>query len=250
MRGCDGGDDLVNAELIAMEQEAAAQAETRSMLSILCDKTLMLPLILICALLGGQQLSGINAVFYYSVGIFQKVGMSETQAKWANLGAGCLNLLISFTGPYVMKNINRRTVILISCLLSGFFLVSLTFSMEYIEQISFFQYVCVFSIFAYIIVYQFGLGPIPFFIGSELFEISTRPAAMSIGSLASWAGNFYIGMTFPAMSKTLGAFVFLPFAVVCFALVALTFVYLPETRGKEPADVAPLVSRGFQSRRR
>ncbi|XP_031640483.1 solute carrier family 2, facilitated glucose transporter member 3-like isoform X2 [Contarinia nasturtii] len=250
LRGVDGGDDLINAELLGMEQEAAAQADTRSMASVICDKTLMLPLILICALLGGQQLSGINAVFYYSVGIFQKVGMSEVNAKWANLGAGCVNLLVALSGPFVMKHINRRTVILISCLLCGFFLVSLAFTMQYIDAITWFGEACVFSIFGYIIVYQFGLGPIPFFIGSELFEISTRPAAMSIGSLASWAGNFYIGMTFPAMSKALGAFVFLPFAVVCFALVALTFVYLPETRGREPADIAPLVSRGFQSRRR
>lgn len=96
-------DDLltrINAELIAMEQEATSQAETRSMWSVLTDKQLLLPIILVCALLGGQQLSGINAVFYYSVEIFKKIGLSETNAKYANLGAGVVNLMVAFTGMY------------------------------------------------------------------------------------------------------------------------------------------------------
>lgn len=96
-------DDLltrINAELNVMEQEAASQAETRSMWSVLTDKKLLLPIILVCALLGGQQLSGINAVFYYSVEIFKKMGLSEPNAKWANLGAGATNLLVAFTGTF------------------------------------------------------------------------------------------------------------------------------------------------------
>lgn len=245
-------DDLltrINAELIAMEQDATTQADTRSMWSVLTDKTLLLPIVLMCALQGGQQLSGINAVFYYSVEVFKKIGLSEVNAKWANLGAGVVNLLIAFSGPKVMEKINRRPIIIYSCLFSGLFLVVLTFSFNYIEAVPWFSSIAVFSVFAYIIAYQIGLGPIPYFIGSELFEISTRPAAMGLGSLASWLCNFYIGMTFLPMRSAIGAFVFLPFAAVCFILVALMFVYLPETRGREPADVAPIVSRGFRSRR-
>lgn len=252
LRVGEGSDDLINrinVELIAMEEEAATQADTRSIWSVLTDKTLLLPLVLICALQGGQQLSGVNAVFYYSVEIFKNVGLSDVNAKWANLGAGVLNLLVAFTGPKVMEKINRRPITIYSCLFSGIFLVLLTFVMRYVDAVSWFSMVCVFSVFAYIIAYQIGLGPIPYFIGSELFETSTRPAAMSIGSLASWACNFYVGMTFLPMKTAIGAFVFLPFGAVCFLLVILMYVYLPETRGREPADVAPIVANGFRSRR-
>lgn len=245
-------DDLltrINAELIAMEQEATTQADTRSMWSVLTDKTLLLPIVLVCALQAGQQLSGINAVFYYSVEVFKKIGMDDVHAKWANLGAGVVNLLIALSGPKVMEKINRRPISIYSCLFSGIFLVVLTFTFNYIDAVSWFPTVSVFSVFGYIIAYQVGLGPIPYFIGSELFEISTRPAAMGIGSLASWFGNFYIGMTFLQMRNAIGAYVFLPCAAVCFLLAVLLFVYLPETRGREPSDVAPLVSRGFRSRR-
>lgn len=124
----------------------------------------------------------------------------------------------------------------------------------------------------YIFFYQLGLGPIPFFIGSgillsniyinitlinyliyfllnlELFEVAPRSAAMSMGSLASWSGNFMVGMSFPILSNIWGAFAFLPFAIICFLLFLLTKFYLPETRGRNASDVARLVSNGFHSR--
>lgn len=252
LRVGSGSTDLltrINAELVVMEQDASTQAYTRSIWSVLTDKSLLMPVILICALQGGQQLSGVNAVFYYSVEIFRNVGLSDTNAKWANFGAGVLNLLVAFSGPKVMEKINRRPIIINSCLFSGLFLVVLTVVVQYVNAISWFSMACVFAVFGYIIAFQIGLGPIPYFIGSELFEISTRPAAMSLGSLASWACNFYVGMTFLPMKSAIEAFVFLPFAIVCFILVALMYVYLPETRGREPADIAPIVSNGFRSRR-
>lgn len=252
LRVGDGGDEhmnQINNELIAMEQEAETQADTRSIWSVLTDKTLLLPIVLVCASQAGQQLSGVNAVFVYSVSIFTRAGLSDANAKWANLGAGCLNLTIALAGPKVMEKFNRRPIFLFSCLFSGIFLVTLTIVMENVDAVSWFPMACVFAVLAYIFAYQIGLGPIPYFIGSELFEISTRPAAMALGSLASWGGNFAVGMSFLALQTALGAYVFLPFAVVCFGLVILNYVYLPESRGREPADLVPLMSRGFRSKR-
>lgn len=254
LRVSSGGSDelqkLVNAELAAMEQEASAQGETRSISSVLADKKMLLPLVLICALQCGQQLSGINAVFYYSVTIFKKAGLDEVNAKWANFGAGLLNLLVALSGPKVMEKINRRPIIIFSCLFSGLFLVILAVVVKFIEVVPWFSIACVFAVFSYIIAFQIGLGPIPYFIGSELIEISSRSAANSLGSFASWGGNFLVGMTFLPIQTALGGLVFLPFAIVCFLLTLLTYIYLPETRGREPSDVAPLVEHGFRSNRR
>lgn len=241
--------DRVNFELEAMETEAITQSQTRSIWSVLTDSSLLMPVILVSALQGGQQLSGVNAVFYYSDTIFKDVGLTEANAKWATLGVGCVNLFTAFFTPLIMDRYNRRPVILISCFVSGIFLAILAFVIKYAKVVSIFPVGSVVAVFGYILFYQIGLGPIPFFIGSELFEVSTRPAGMSIGSLASWACNFYVGMTFLKMLDLMDAFVFLPFAFVCFGLVALMYRYLPETRGKQPADVAPLVSHGFGSRR-
>lgn len=232
-----------------MEIEATNQTETRSILSVLSDRTLLMPVILVCVLQGGQQLSGINAVAYYSVAIFESAGLSTANAIWAALGAGCVNFIASAFSPWIMERFNRRPIILGSCFFTGIILVILAIVVRFSNAISWFPIACVIAIFCYIIAFQVGLGPMPYFIASELFEVAPRPAAMAIGSLTAWAGNFCIGMTFLLIQSAIGAFVFLPFSVVCFLMVALLYRYLPETRGKDASEIAPHVAHGFSSKR-
>lgn len=120
-------DDMAHDEFESMQQPVMEQSiEKRSYLTVLKDRSLLLPLILVCAMQGGQQLSGINAVFYYSVSIFESIGFSSANAKWANLGAGCLNLFVSFFSPVLMEKVNRRPLMLISCTGCAIFLISLS----------------------------------------------------------------------------------------------------------------------------
>lgn len=120
--------------------------------------------------------------------------------------------------------------------------------LELQDAVSWFGYASIASILLYIIVYQIGIGPIPFFIGSELFELGPRPAAMAFGSISSWGCSFIVGMLFPAIQSIWGAFVFMPCSIACFLLTILVQFYLPETRGRQVSDVAALVSKGFRSK--
>uniref|UniRef100_A0A1Q3FD87 Putative solute carrier family 2 facilitated glucose transporter member 3 n=1 Tax=Culex tarsalis TaxID=7177 RepID=A0A1Q3FD87_CULTA len=253
-------DDYVKQQIEAIRNEEALNDEgssggaeqstkkQRSLWSVITDPTLTLPLILVCALQGGQQLSGINAVFFYSVSIFESVGLSSTGAKFANLGAGCLNLFIAFFSPILMEKVNRRFLALLSCSMCSVFLLGLTVVVYLIDSVSWFSYASIVAILLYILFYQIGLGPIPYFIGSELFEVGPRPAAMSLGSISSWSCNFIVAMLFPTLQSAWGAFVFLPFAVTCVLLTILLHKYLPETRGRHISSIVPLVSNGFRSK--
>lgn len=71
---------------------------------------------------------------------------------------------------------------------------------------------------------------------------------MALGSLSLWTGNIIVGMAFPSLQIAWGAFVFLPFVVVCFAVAALIRFFLPETKGRDVSDIGPLVADGFKSR--
>ncbi|XP_035792659.1 solute carrier family 2, facilitated glucose transporter member 3-like isoform X1 [Anopheles albimanus] len=256
-------DEYIKQQVEAMRREAspdhpdaecgddstvAEKPKERTLISVLRDPTLLLPLVLVCALQGGQQLSGINAVFFYSVSIFESVGLSSTDAKFANLGAGCLNLFVAFFSPVLMAKFNRRFLALTSCSMCALFLFALTFVVYFIDDVEWFSYACIVAILLYILFYQIGLGPIPYFIGSELFEVGPRPAAMAMGSLASWGCNFIVAMLFTTLQNAWGAFVFLPFTCTCIALTLLLKFYLPETRGKHISQIAPLVASGFRSK--
>ncbi|XP_055537990.1 solute carrier family 2, facilitated glucose transporter member 3-like isoform X2 [Wyeomyia smithii] len=253
-------DDYIRQQIEAMRSEDSAMSmcddeekdlhklKQRSLWSVVTDPSLMLPLVLVCALQGGQQFSGINAVFFYSVSIFKSVGLSSTDAKFANLGAGCLNLLIAFFTPMLMQKFNRRFLALLSCSMCAVFLFALTFVVHFKEHVSWFSYASIIAVLLYILFYQIGLGPIPYFIGSELFEVGPRPAAMAMGSLASWGSNFIVAMLFLPLQNAWGAFVFLPFTVTCVLLTILLKIYLPETRGRHVSSVVPLVANGFRSK--
>ncbi|CRL05839.1 CLUMA_CG018866, isoform A [Clunio marinus] len=244
---CDD-QNMADEEFEAMEPSNQTSEEQRGVISVLRDHRLLLPLILVCSMQGGQQMSGINAVFYYSVSIFQSIGFSSTNAKWANLAAGCLNLFVSFFSPVLMERVNRRPLMLTSCCGCAVFLFLLSIFYSFAESLSILPAMCVFAMLGYILVYQIGLGPIPYFCGSELFEVGPRPVAMSMGSLSSWFCNFTIAMTFPTLQTTMGASVFLIFSLVCLSLTIFLKFYMPETRGKSTSEVARLVDNGFKSR--
>uniref|UniRef100_A0A336MVJ2 CSON001927 protein n=1 Tax=Culicoides sonorensis TaxID=179676 RepID=A0A336MVJ2_CULSO len=239
----------IKAEIDAMNPNNRANiSEKRSLCSVIRDPKLLLPLVLVCALQGGQQMSGINAVFYYSVQLFESIGFSQKKAQFANLGAGCINLFVAFLSPILMQKVNRRPLAFLSISMSAVFLFVLTLAIQFIDSVSWFAYACIAAVFLYIFFYQLGLGPIPFFIAAELFEVGPRPVAMALGSLSSWTCNFIVGQFFPILNAKWGAFVFLPFAITCVLLSVLVYFYLPETRNQDPSIVAPKVSKGFKSK--
>lgn len=77
------------------------------------------------------------------------------------------------------------------------------------------------AILSYVLIYGIGLGPIPYFIGTELFEVGPRPAAMAWGSMSNWSANFAVGMLFPFAQSYIGEYSFLIFIVIVVALTLL-----------------------------
>lgn len=69
-----------------------------------------------------------------------------------------------------------------------------------------------------------------------MFTVGPRPAAMALGSMANWTGNFFVGMTFPSLQLLIGAYSFVPFVVMTALLGILLWWRLPETLGVDPID--------------
>lgn len=124
-----GNDDTVRSEIESMNPRGDETGDKRTMCSVVKDPKLILPVTLTCALTGGQQLSGINAVFFYSVALFESVGLTKKQAQWANLGAGSINLLVAFFSPVLMSKVNRRPLALLSISMASVMLFCIMFSL-------------------------------------------------------------------------------------------------------------------------
>nr|CAD7417158.1 unnamed protein product [Timema poppensis] len=143
--------------------------ESWTIASIARAPNLRLPLLLVCALSGRaavQRYQRCKLVFYYSVSIFESAGLSHDGSQYASIGAGGVNLLIAIISIPLVNCYGRRGLALWSCATAAFFLIMLCICITYINSFSWMPYLCIFTVLAYVFCYGFGLGPIPYFIGS------------------------------------------------------------------------------------
>ena len=98
------------------------------------------------------------------------------------------------------------------------------------------------STLGFVVFFALGPGSIPWLITGELFKTSARPAATSVATLVNWVANLAVGLLFPLMDKGLKTYSFVPFLLICTVLLAVLFVYLPETKGRSVEDVAEMLA--------
>lgn len=111
---------LLQNEINSLRDELAMKStsETWNIKRVLRDPTVRLPLFLVCLMQFGQQLSGINAVFYYSNMIFLGAGLGIDGAQYATLGTGVANIGMAVISVPIMSLFSRRKVLFLSCYLS------------------------------------------------------------------------------------------------------------------------------------
>uniref|UniRef100_A0A665UJD2 Solute carrier family 2, facilitated glucose transporter member 1-like n=1 Tax=Echeneis naucrates TaxID=173247 RepID=A0A665UJD2_ECHNA len=173
-----------------------------------------------------QQLSGINAVFYYSTGIFERAGVS--QPVYATIGAGVVNTAFTL---FVVERMGRRPLHLIGLMgmaVSAVFLTYLWCSVQ--DQLRWMSYVSIAAIFSFVAFFEIGPGPIPWFIVAELFSQGPRPAAIAVAGFCNWSANFLVGMCF--QYQLCGPFVFIIFTILLLGFFVFTYFKVPETKGR------------------
>ncbi len=142
-----------------------------------------------------QQLSGINAVIYYSVIIFKRAGYSQTVSEYANLGLGTANLIVTIISVFLMDRLGRRILHMTG--LGGMFftVILLVISLAVTPTAAWNMMSLIMTI---LFVGFFGVGPgsIPWLITAELFTQAYRVPASSIAVLVNWSANFAVGIGF------------------------------------------------------
>ncbi|XP_008308506.1 solute carrier family 2, facilitated glucose transporter member 2 isoform X2 [Cynoglossus semilaevis] len=191
-----------------------------------------------------QQLSGINAIFYYSTAIFAQAGVS--QPVYATIGVGVINTVFTMVSVALVDKAGRRTLTLVGLAGMCCCTVVMTAGLSLQDQFSWMSYVSMTAIFLFVSFFEIGPGPIPWFIVAELFSQGPRPAAIALAGCCNWTSNFIIGITFPYIQAWLGCYVFIVFAVLLLGFTIFTYLRVPETKGKTFKEIAA----GFQKGRK
>ncbi|CAG2107766.1 unnamed protein product [Medioppia subpectinata] len=81
-----------------------------TMFQLIGNRSLQTPLIIGIIMQLSQQLSGINAIFYYSTNIFTSAGLSEEVAKYSTIGVGVVMVAMTLVSIMLMDRTGRRTL--------------------------------------------------------------------------------------------------------------------------------------------
>ncbi|XP_043227935.1 solute carrier family 2, facilitated glucose transporter member 1-like isoform X3 [Amphibalanus amphitrite] len=222
-------------EEMKAEHEAAKLTARVTLREIVTNPALRAPLIISVVMMLAQQLSGINAVIFFSTDIYKRAGLDEMQAQSATLGMGAMNVLMTVVSVILVEKAGRKTLQLIG--LSGMFTttVLLTLCLALKDQAHWLSYISIVLVIAFVVCFATGPGSIPWFLVSELFAQSARPTATSIAVAVNWTANFIVGVSFLPLANAMGPFVFLIFATVLAVSVIFTWKKVPETKNK-PID--------------
>ncbi|KAG8546814.1 hypothetical protein GDO81_029786 [Engystomops pustulosus] len=228
----------VASDIEEMKEEGHRMAQEKpvSFVELFRSRQYRQPIIIAIVLQLSQQLSGINAVFYYSTSIFEKAKVPNPVI--ATIGAGIVNTVFTVVSLLVVERAGRRTLHLIGLGGMAVFALIMTIALKLIDQAVGWSYVSIVATFGFVALFEIGPGPIPWFIVAELFSQGPRPAAMAVSGCSNWTANFLVGMLFPYAQAGCGPYVFLIFMGLLIIFFIFTFFKVPETRGRTFEDIA------------
>jgi hypothetical protein len=184
-----------------------------------------------------QQLSGVNAVLFYTQEIFEAAGANGMSPEISSIIIGLVIFLSSFGTLFLSDRLGRRLLILISLL--GVFFTHLAFGIFFYLQSSTevdvtpISWLPLLSLIVYFVLFVIGIGPLPWTVSSELFPTSVRPYAATLVSCACWTTSFIVTKFFNDLNESIGqGETFWLFGGFCFVAWIFSIFFLPETKGK------------------
>ncbi|WRT67675.1 uncharacterized protein IL334_004647 [Kwoniella shivajii] len=164
-------------------------SEQLTLHSILGNRTLKGPAILVATFMAIQQLSGVNAVVFYSTPVLKPI--LPASAGMMSIGITVVNAVMTLPAIFLMDRLGRKTLLLAS--IAG---MAITSTLLAIGLDSGHQTLSAVSIVTFIASFSIGLGPVPFLLVSELVPSPAIPAVSCLAVSTNWITNFLIALLF------------------------------------------------------
>jgi MFS transporter, SP family, arabinose:H+ symporter len=192
----------------------------------LFNRKYALPIFLAITIGMFNQLSGINALLYYSNSIFASAGFSSNSAALQTVGVGLVNLLATFLGMSLIDKLGRKTLMLIG---SVGMVIALA-GVAWVFSSNTHQGLLVWLFMLFIIFFAISQGSVIWVYIAEVFPSRVRSKGQSVGSSSHWIMNALIAGTFPYIAAKSHALPFVFFAaMMAVQFLVVLFIY-PETK--------------------
>lgn len=196
-----------------------------------------------------QQLSGINAVIFYTGDIFSASG-SNLDAKIATIIVGVVQVLATFLSSIIVDKFGRKVLLILSdffMMVAGLLLaIYFTLSDRDVlddDQIKSIGFLPVVSLVVFIALFSLGFGPIPWVASSELFPSEIKANASSAAATFNWFLAFIVTKFYNNLIEAIGNdSPFYIFSGVSLVGTLFVFFFVPETKGKSHAEVQRMLN--------
>ncbi|XP_059287917.1 probable plastidic glucose transporter 2 isoform X2 [Lycium ferocissimum] len=182
-----------------------------------------------------QQLSGINAVFYFSSTVFRHAGVSS---NLANVFVGIANLTGSVVALLLMDKLGRKVLLHWS-----FFGMALAMALQVFASSGVASnygafYFSVGGMLLFVLTFAVGAGPVPGLLLPEIFPSRIRAKAMAFCMSVHWVVNFFVGLMFLRLLDQLGPqLLYSIFGTFCVMAVVFVKRNVMETKGKSLQEI-------------
>ncbi|KAF2404857.1 sugar transporter STL1 [Trichodelitschia bisporula] len=236
----DTEDVWVRAEWTAIQDAVAVETAegARSYGDLFKKKSSARRLFLAVALQASVQMTGVSAIQYYSVTIFNQMGISggdtlkyQTYNSVIALVAQALcMLLVDRLGrrwPLILGNLgNCVTFIAAACLLAKYPPDALGGSNAVAAR----GFIAATWLFNF--SFSATCGPLSWIIPAEIFDTATRAKGVSIATMTSFAFNTMIGQTTSVAMETIKWRWYILFVVCNFTNAVFFWAFMPETKNR------------------
>lgn len=208
------------------------QPNDLSFLAVLTNPRYRPAIISVILVMASQQLTGINSIVMYGVGLLSSL-LSSSSAL-LNIFVSLLNVICTtaFAPLSDKPQLGRKGVLLLS--VAGMSISSVLLGIGIRAGIKVLSAVCV---LLFVASFAVGLGPVPFMLASEMVDGKGIGATQSWALAANWIATFIVAQFFPVVNEALGKgvvyFVFCGLGAVFFVSI---WWYVPETRGKKDME--------------
>ena len=218
-------DKIVQAVLDSNQEEKSLPGE-----GALFSKRYKTPVMLAILFAVFNQVSGINAIIYYSPRIFEMTGLARGSSLLSTVGLGIINFTFTLLAMNFIDRIGRRTLMLIGSvgLILTLGMVSYSF-----YAVSFNGWAVPVFLFIYIAFFAFSQGSVIWVFISEIFPNQVRAKGQTLGSATHWIMAALIAFSFPYLAeKAGGGNTFLFFSIMMCIQLIFVWKVMPETNGK------------------
>ncbi|XP_050984375.1 solute carrier family 2, facilitated glucose transporter member 9 isoform X3 [Labeo rohita] len=149
----------VSRELEEVHAESRAQntQRTASVLELFRKRSLRWQLITVIVVMSCYQLCGLNAIWYYTNGIFQEAGFQQSLIPYITLSTGGIETLAAIISGLVIEKVGRRPLLIFGFSAMAVFFSLLTVFLHYQDRFPWMPYLSFTSIL--LLIASFCSGP-------------------------------------------------------------------------------------------